>query len=304
MALAPSGRQLEIAHGDQRVTVVEVGGGIREYERGGRSVLDPYPADRICDGAHGAPLIPWPNRLADGRYSFAGQDHQLALTEPEKGNAIHGLLRWRSWGVAEHEASRVVVASRLLPLPGYPFALDVAIAYELGEDGLSVSTTAENIGDQPCPYGHGQHPYLSPGQGLIDACTLQVDAETLIDTDPERQLPTGRRPVHGTDLDLREPRPIDGLKIDNAFTDLTRDPEGRAYIRLLAPDGACAELWVDETYRFFELYTGDTLHPDRARRGLGAEPMTCGPNAFASGDDVIRLEPGESFTSRWGATLT
>ena len=52
---------------------------------------------QLCDGAHGAPLIPWPNRLADGRYSFDGADHQLALTEPERHNAIHGLMRWRPW---------------------------------------------------------------------------------------------------------------------------------------------------------------------------------------------------------------
>ena len=55
----------------------------------------------MCDGAHGAPLIPWPNRLADGRYSFGGTEYQLALTEPENRNAIHGLLRWRNWRARE-----------------------------------------------------------------------------------------------------------------------------------------------------------------------------------------------------------
>ena len=67
----PSGQQFQIVHGDQRVTIVEVGGGIREYVAAERPVLDPYPLAEMCDGAHGAPLIPWPNRLADGRYSFA-----------------------------------------------------------------------------------------------------------------------------------------------------------------------------------------------------------------------------------------
>ena len=68
---APSGEQFEIAHGDQRATIVEVGGGVREYRVGDRDVLDPYPRDAVCDGAHGAPLIPWPNRLGDGRYASA-----------------------------------------------------------------------------------------------------------------------------------------------------------------------------------------------------------------------------------------
>ena len=304
MATAPSGLQFEIAYGDQRATVVEVGGGIREYARGERPVLDPYAAERMCDGAHGAPLIPWPNRLADGRYRFDGEDHQLPLTEPEKGNAIHGLLRWRPWRAVEHESERVVMGNSLPPMPGYPFALDVTIAYELGEGGLTVTTTAENVGERACPYGHGQHPYLSPGEGLIDACTLQVDAETRIETDPERQLPTGRSAVEGTPLDLRSPTPIGGVRIDDAFTDLIRDPDGRAWVRLEAPDGSRAEIWVDDTYRFLEIYSGDTLQPDRARRGIGAEPMTCGPNAFASGEDVVRLEPGERLTSRWGAQLS
>ena len=94
---SPSGEQFEISHRGQRATIVEVGGGVREYAVDGRAVLDPYPPDAICDGAHGAPLIPWPNRLADGRYSFDGVDYQVALTEPTKRNAIHGFLRWRSW---------------------------------------------------------------------------------------------------------------------------------------------------------------------------------------------------------------
>ena len=93
VATPPSGEQFELVHDDHRATVVEVGGGIREYAVGERPVLDPYPVQEMCDGAHGMPLIPWPNRLADGRYSSEGEDYQLPLTEPEAGNAIHGLLR-------------------------------------------------------------------------------------------------------------------------------------------------------------------------------------------------------------------
>ena len=304
MKTLPSGEQFEISAGVQRATIVEVGGGIREYEVAGRPVLDPYPADAMADGAHGAPLIPWPNRLADGRYGFDGEDHRVALTEPDKRNAIHGFLRWRSWAAIEHEDDRVVMASRLLPLQGYPFALDLRITYELGDGGLTVSTTAKNIGELPCPYGHGQHPYLSPGEdGLIDDCELQMLAGTRVVTDPERQLPTGLAAVEGSAFDFREPRMLGDFKIDDAFTDLTRDASDRAWTRLTAPDGSRAELWVDASYRYIELYTGDTLTSDRARRGLGTEPMTCPPNAFASGQDVIRLDSGDQRTTVWGARL-
>jgi aldose 1-epimerase len=303
MSVCPSGEQFEIVHGDQRATIVEVGGGIREYSLAGRDVLDPYPLEAICDGAHGAPLIPWPNRLADGRYRFEGDELQLALTEPELHNAIHGLLRWRSWRASDHDAESVRVATRLHPLPGYPFALDVSIEYRLGEDGLSVSTSARNAGSGPCPYGAGQHPYLSPGAGLIDECRLELAAATRIETGGERKLPTGTAAVIGTDYDFNEPKELGAQKIDSPFTDLGRDGEGRASVKLSAPDGGCVELWVDEHHPIIELYTGDDLAPARRRRGLGAEPMTCPPNGLQSGEGVIRLEAGESVTTRWGVRL-
>jgi len=304
MSPPPSGEQFEIVHGDQRATIVEVGGGVREYEAGGRRVLDPYPLEAMCDGAHGAPLIPWPNRLADGRYSFDGAEHQVALTEPEKHNAIHGFLRWRNWEAREQEPARIAMGTRLYPLTGWPFTLDVSVAYSLSEHGLTVETRAVNVGEQPCPYACGGHPYLSPGEGSrVDECTLELAAGTRILTDNERQLPTGREPVEGTAFAFRALRPIGELAVDFAFTDLERDGEGRAWARLARPDGRTAELWVDDTYPVLEIYTGDTLAPDRRRRGLGCEPMTCPPNGLQSGEGIIRLEPGESHVGRWGGRL-
>jgi aldose 1-epimerase len=302
--IPPSGEQYEIAHGEQRATIVEVGGGVREYEVSGRPVLDPYPLEAICDGAHGAPLIPWPNRLADGRYSFDGVDYQVALTEPTKGNAIHGFLRWRSWQAMERAPERVVMGTTIHPLEGYPFALEVSVAYELGEAGLTVTTTATNVAERACPYACGQHPYLSPGAGPIDECSLELDARTRILTDSERQLPTGTEAVAGTDFDFRARRLLGDLRIDFAFTDLARDEAGRAWVRLSAPDSTRAELWVDQHYPIVELYTGDTLSGPRQRRGIGTEPMTCPPNAFQTGEGLVRLEPGQSARSQWGARLS
>ncbi len=301
--VAPSGQQFEIVSGEHRATVVEVGGGIRAYSVGDRAVLEPYPLEATCDGAHGAPLVPWPNRLADGRYSFDGRDHQVALTEPDKNNAIHGFLRWRNWQTTAYEKDRVVMSTRLHPLKGYPFVLDVSIEYSLDRDGLTVNTTATNVGEEPCPYGAGQHPYLSPGSGLIDDCLVELKAATMIDTDNERQLPTGRKPTAGTALDFGAGKRLGDQQLDFPFTDLVRDADDRAWVRLTAPDGTSAQLWADRAYPVIELYTGDTLSPARKRRGLGTEPMTCPPNAFASGEDLLRLDPGTSASSTWGASL-
>jgi aldose 1-epimerase len=305
VSIPPSGEQFEISHGAQRAVVVEVGGGVREYIGGEREVLQPYAVDAICDAAHGAPLIPWPNRLADGRYSFEGDDYRLALTEPEKRNAIHGLLRWRNWALLERTDERVVLGTRLHPMTGWPFPLDVSIAYSLSDEGLLVETRAVNIGDRTCPFACGQHPYLSPGAGeTIDGCTLELRGQTRIVTDSERQLPTGTEPVEGTDYDFRAAREIGSLEVDDAFTDLERDADGRAWMRLGCSDGRSVELWADESYPVMEVFTADTLSPGRRRRGLGAEPMSAPPNALATGEMIVRLEPGEEQVARWGVRLS
>jgi aldose 1-epimerase len=231
-------------------------------------------------------------------------DHQVALTEPEKANAIHGLLRWRPWRAAERTPNRVVMTARLHPMTGYPFGLGVSVAYELNDAGLTLTTTATNTGTTPCPYGCGQHPYLSPGPGLIDACTLELDTRTRILTDDVRQLPTGTEAAIGTPFDFSRGRPLGNQKLDFAFTDLARDESRRAWVRLSAPDGHRVELWVDEHHPILEIFTGDTLDADRRRRGLGSEPMTCPPNAFQSGDGLVRLEPSQSLTTTWGVGLT
>ncbi len=304
MNMIPSGEQFTISFGDQAATIVEVGGGIRTYEVAGRAVLHPYDADQMCDGAHGSPLVPWPNRLADGRYTFSGTDHQVALTEPEKNNAIHGFLRWRSWHCVRHDDAAVTMETRLHPLRGYPFGLHMAITYELSDAGLTVNAEATNIGEMPLPYGYGQHPYLSPGDGTIDDAILQFEAGVRIVTDTQRQLPTGEEAVEGTQFDFHDPRKLGATAIDFAFHDLVRDDFGRAWVRLTGSDGRTTAIWVDESIDYLELYTADTLAPQRRRRGLGVEPMTCPPNALATGDSVIRLEPGESTVATWGALLS
>jgi aldose 1-epimerase len=248
-------------------------------------------------------LIPWPNRLAEGRYSFDGTKYQLALSEPEKRNAIHGLLRWRNWQLRERAPERVTVGTRLHPMTGWAFPLDVTITYSLGEQGLSVQTRATNVGERACPFGAGQHPYLSAGGGLVDDCRAELLAATRILTDPERGLPAGTEPVAGGDFDFSASRRVADLKIDHPFTDVARDGDELAWVRLARPDGATVELWADRTYPVIQLYTGDTLAPPRRRHALAAEPMTCPPNALQTGEGVVRLEPGESHVSRWGVRL-
>ena len=295
----PSGEQVEIALGDQRAVIVEVGGGLRTYSAAGRELLDGYRADEMSSSGRGQVLLPWPNRIKDGSYEFEGQRHQLPINDVPERDAIHGLVRWAAWSVSERERHRVVMRHGVHPQPGYPFSLDVDIEYLLSGEGLRVRTTGTNVGALPCPYGCGSHPYLRVGAQKVDSLTLRAPGRTVLLSD-ERGIPVDSQSVEGTEYDFRRPRPIGATRLDNAFTDLERDGDGLARVSLSDPEGGSSlTLWVDDAYSYLMLFTGDPL-PDVDRRSLAVEPMTCPPNAFRTRESLVRLEPGRSFTSTWG----
>ncbi len=294
-AQPPSGEQFEITAGDAAAVVVEVGGGLRTYASEGRDVLLGYAADAMCSAGRGQALIPWPNRIGDGRYEFDGAAHALPLNEVERRNAIHGLARWASWTVAEQAPHRVVMTHRLHPQPGYPFTLDLAIAYELSPAGLTVSTTASNVGATACPYGCGVHPYLAAAGGTVDGLDLLVPAGRVLRSD-DRGLPAGWLDVAGTEHDFRSARPVGGVVLDNCFTDLVRGDDGLARVAL-----GGTTLWMDAGYPYVMVFSGDPI-PEVNRRAMAIEPMSCPPDAFRTGEALVRLEPGESHTATWGIT--
>ncbi len=298
----PSGEQVEIAFGDQRAVVVEVGGGLRSFSVGDREVLDGYGLDEMCASGRGQVLMPWPNRVEDGSYEFDGRSHQLPLDEPANRNAIHGLVRWSDWRVAERGEDRVVMEHVIRPQPGYPFTVALSIEYALSDLGLSVRSTATNVGSVRCPFGAGAHPYVRLDAPTVDLLSLHVPARTVLQSDG-RSLPTGRGPVEGTEFDFSRPRRVGDVRLDNCYADLERDGDGRARIVLHDPSGRSLVLWVGDGYDYVMVFSGDAL-PDVARRSIAVEPMTCPPNAFRSGESLIALEPGASFTAEWGLECT
>lgn len=295
---APSGRQFEIRQGELRAVLTEVGGGLRELALGDWQVLDGYGLDEMCSAGRGQLLMPWPNRLRDGRYRWEGQDLQVPLSEPAQGNAIHGLVRWAAWSCAAHSRNRVLLTHRLHPQPGYPFTLDLEAEYRLAGSGLTVTLRAANPGPAPLPFGAGAHPYLRLGEGVADGVELTVPAATYLPTD-ERQIPTGRCPVEGTEYDFRAARAVGATRLDIAFADLERSADGRARVEL-RQGGRRAALWQDGAFTHVMVFTGDSLAPSARRRSLGIEPMTCPPNALQTGEGVIRLEPGARWEASWG----
>ena len=301
-AIPPSGQQYVLRSGRQEVTVTEVGAGLRAFTVAGHDVVDGYRLAEICDVGRGALLLPWPNRIADGRYEFDGQWRQTALTEPARHNAIHGLTRWRNWTAGEREVDRVTMTLLLHPEEGYPFTLALDVEYRLGTDGLTVRTTGTNVGRARLPYGTGQHPYVTVGTPRIDTAHLRIPALIRLEAD-ERLIPTGRLiPTAETVYDFLELRPIGDLRMDTAFASLVPDADGRIRVVLQAPGGdRQVILWMEPPYAFLMVFTADGI-PDatRRRRSIAIEPMTCAPNAFRTGDGLRVLEPGQSLTTTWG----
>ncbi|HEY8480808.1 MAG TPA: aldose 1-epimerase family protein [Spirillospora sp.] len=292
-----SGEQYALAAGPYRAVVTESGASLRELTFEGRPLVLTHDADELPPAAFGQLLIPWPNRVDHGRYVYRGTEHRLAISEPARDCALHGLTRWAAWRAAVREPDRVRLTHRLLGTTGYPFRLDLEAEYTLdATEGLGVRITARNVGTATAPYGHGAHPYLTVGEP-IDDCEVTLDADRYVPVN-DRKIPTGPAlDVAGTPYDLRSGPVLGDRSIDHAFAGLKRDGDGRAWVTL-SGGGRTVRLWADEAHPWMMIYTADALPASRS--GLGVEPMTCPPNAFATGEGVVDLEPGAEHTGTYG----
>jgi aldose 1-epimerase len=301
--LGPSGDQFPIEGGGYRAVVTESGAALRSLSHAGRSLVDGFEEHQLSSGGRGQLLMPWPNRIRDGRYAFGGVERQLPLTEPSRGNASHGLVRWAAWTLEEHTPNSVSLQYRLMAQTGYPWLVDLHVLYDLSATGLTVTQTATNMSGSPAPYASGAHPYLTVGPGPVDGWELTLPAATRSLTD-DRLLPVGTEPLAGTAYDFRTPRPVGDTVLDHGFTDLARDADGRATVVLRDPaSGAGVALWVDDRHRWLQLYTADDV-PATARRSIAVEPMTANADAFRTGEDLVTLapagEPGDEHSGSWG----
>lgn len=295
-----SGRQLTLAGHGYVAAIASVGATLRALTFDGRDLIVPFDADEVRPAYRGATLAPWPNRIVDGSYSFGGGEHQLALTEPARGHALHGLLAWTEFADRVVEDDRVVLVAVIEPQLGYPFQVEVAVEFRLTADGLTQAVTARNLGADAAPWGTGPHPYLVGGEGRVDEWTLALPASEVLTVTSDRLSPVA---VEGIDQhpewDFRAARPIGNVFIDHAFTELTR-AAGIAEVRVTAADGHGVALRWDESCPWVQVHTADM--PDDAanhRIGLAVEPMTCPPDAFNSEVDLIVLDPGAEATASW-----
>ena len=298
MGTPPTGAQYEIVSGGHRAVITEVGATLRRYSLDGIDVVRGFAEDEAVKGGRGQNLLPWPNRIRDGRYIFEGQTQQLWLSEPARHNASHGLVRYQPWVLADRTPDSVTNRVRVFPQPGWPGWLEASITHRVSQDGLEVTVEATNVGDRAVPFGYGAHPFLTVGETLVDEVDLQVPAASYLEVDPDRLLPVRLSPVDGTPADLRPGVTLGDRTLDTAMTDLTRDADDRWRVTL-ALGARSAALWGDETMRWVQVFSGGPYRD----WSIAVEPMTCGPDAFNEGpthDDLIVLAPAETFSGRWG----
>jgi aldose 1-epimerase len=298
-----AGQLFEVKDGNRRAIVSEQGASLVQVNWEGVDLLGTASDDGFAGpGAHGQILVPWPGRVAKGRYEYDGAEYRLPIDDHAHGAAIHGLVRWATWQLKPegHERpGRISLSCRLLATPGYPFPLELLQSYSWEGPALEVAFSATNIGTKRAPFGYGCHPYFFVGTPSVDQALLRVPADSYVPADRDLVAAGPPKPVEGTPWDFREPKPIGDLRLDLTLADLSRDETGRFSVELSAPDGSRAvECSYEEPVKFLQLYSGDTL-PFGQRRALAIEPYTCVPDAFNNGAGLIHLAPGATVTVRW-----
>lgn len=307
-----SGTQYLLTAGPYEAHIASVGATVRRLTHAGRDLIVPFDADVVRPAYRGALLAPWPNRIVDGRYTFAGVQRQVALTEPDRGHALHGLAAWLDYRAVARQSDRVTMAATIEPQQGYPWRLRIESRFVLGADGLSQTVRATNECAELAPFGTGAHPYLVAGAASLDDWTLSLPAAHVLLVTAERLSPRGLSPVEVDPdrFDFRVPRQVGDVQIDHAFTDLRRDADGTAAVRLIDRDGAGVEMSWGTSCDWVQIHTADLPGgPGRPghRVGLAVEPMTCAPDAFNSArydydTGLLTIEPGRTVTASWHLT--
>lgn len=301
--ISPNGKLIELTHGGYEASIASVGATMRTLSFDGRALVVGYGAQELRPLFRGTLLAPWPNRVVDGRYTFAGREHLLPINEHDRGHALHGLVEWLDFDVVGASAASARLQGVITARTGYPFTVRVRAQFDLTDTGLVSTVTATNLGDDVAPYGIGGHPYLVAGTSTIDETRLHVPAEQFLEVTGERLLPGQVRHVAEADgdfLDFRSRRQVGSTQIDHAYTGLDLGPGGICTVTLTRADGHGASMhWNGRHLPWVQVHTADRPEMEWNRIGLAVEPMSCPPDAFNSGIDLVALEPGGSHSASW-----
>jgi Galactose mutarotase and related enzymes len=297
-----AGQHLVLDADGTRAEIGTVAAVLRSVTVGGIPITEPYDGRTPPPFSNGISLTPWPNRVRDARWTHDGEELQLDVTEVDRGNALHGLLRNTDYVVREQSASSVTLGTYLPPQHGWPFPLDVTVRFEVRPDGITVTHGVTNLGDRRAPYATGAHPFLRVGAAPVEDLVLTVPAATYFDVD-ERLNPIAERPVDGTPYDARTGLRVADLEYDTAFGGVTHLEGASAW--LTAPDGARLELVQDVDWGYVQVFTTRKFpRADGPGLAIAVEPMTAPPDALNTGQGLQWIEPDATSEGSWGLRYT
>ena len=249
----------------------------------------------------GAILLPFPNRLKNGKYTFEGGTYQFPINDDLFNTAIHGFFYGRKMVVEEkltdnQTASVTLKNSYSGEYDYFPFYFDTYLKYTISEsEGFICNTRIVNTGDNPMPIGIGWHPYLTFGEKADDLFLKIPDGEyNQLD---KQMIPTGET--------YREERFRTSEKINNYNfnTGLKLEQQtGKVFTEIFSPEkDARINFWQesgDGKFAYLQLY----IPP--SRDSIAIEPMTCNVDAFNNRDGLVILAPDCVFTASFGLTVS
>lgn len=257
----------------------ELGGAIGALRHAGVDVLRPTPTGAVDPLATACfPLVPYANRIAQGRFTFEGREIALPRNHGTHPHSLHGVGWQRPWTVSatDAESARLTLAHDTSDAWPWRFSAEQRIGLDAA--GFAIELTLHNEDRRPMPAGLGFHPYFPASA----ATRLQARVEGAWLSD-DTQLPTDRvAPDHFGDW-------------------ASGDAVMRSTLVDHAHDGWDGTLRIDEGGRTIRMKTTGTrgLHlympPDEAF--FCAEPVTHLPDAVnRPGNGMAVLAPGETLT--------
>jgi aldose 1-epimerase len=210
------------------------------------------------------PLVPFSNRIANGRLIVDGEEFILKPNWPGQRHPMHGDGWARPWQVARQEGRSAELVYEHDGREGWPFRYRARQVFDLGEEGLSVGMTIENLESRAVPAGLGLHPFFPRDADTELACRVagvwQADAEV---------LPVDRIAVP-PEWNFAASRPVDGVVLDNCFDGW----DGSATIRW-PRRGLGLSLVVTQPFRHLVIYV------PKARPYFCVEPVSHANGAVA-----------------------
>lgn len=255
-------------------------------------------------GLNGIPLLwPYANRLDEQAFYANGQKYSF---DPGLGNTgrgaipIHGFLQnSAAWKLVEvkADARSAWITSRLefFRIPQYikqfPFAHTLTMTYRLQDGALEVRTRIDNMSAEAMPVAIGFHPYFQVTDAARDDWTLSIAAQThwLLD---QRKIPTGETQPAGRILSDPKNVSVKAVPLDDVFTDLERDAQGRATMTLRGKTQAI-DVVLGPKFKTLVVYSG-------APGSVALEPMAGVTNAMNLAQrglykDLQSIEPNGSW---------